>query len=115
MGTTVTVGCKLPHGLILKTGGKSVTINGANSSKIVGGYGLTVVDKDFFDAWKTEFAQFAPLKNYLIFVQEKPAAAEAQAKEQAEVKSGLERLSREKPAKGVKAEAYEGKPKDKDG
>lgn len=111
---SVTVGCKLPHGLIIKTGGKSITLNGANSSKIVGGYGLTQVDKDFFDAWKTEFAQFAPLKNHLIFVQEKPANAEAQAKEQTEVKTGLEPLDPAKPGQGVNAEAYEGKPEGKD-
>jgi len=110
MGTTVTVACKLPHGLIIKTGDKSVTLAGANSSAIIGGYGLTPVDKDFYDAWRKEYANFAPLKNELIFVQESRAKAEGQAKEQAEVKSGLEPLDPTKPASGVKPEAYEGKP-----
>lgn len=110
---TVSVGCKLPHGLIIKTGGKSVALAGANSSAIIGGYGLTEVDKDFYDAWRKEFATFAPLKNELIFVQESRAKAEGRAKEQAEVKSGLEPLDPAKPAAGVKPEAYEGKPADK--
>jgi lipid II:glycine glycyltransferase (peptidoglycan interpeptide bridge formation enzyme) len=110
----VTVGCKLPHGLVIKTGGKSATLAGANSSRIVGGYGLTQVDKDLFDAWRKEYADYAPLKNQLIFVQEKPASAESQAKEQAAVKSGLEPLDISKPVAGVKAEAYEGKPSAED-
>lgn len=106
----ITVGCKLPHGLIIKTGGKAVTLNGANSARIVGGYGLTQVDKDFFEAWKKEFAQFPPLKHGLIFAQEKPASADSQAKEQADIRTGLEPIDPAKPAPGVRPEAYEGKP-----
>lgn len=112
---TITVGCKLPNGLIITCGGKSATLAGANSSRIVGGYGLTAVDKDFFEAWTKEYASFAPLKHGLIFAQEKPASAEAQAKEQAEVKSGLEPLPKDRPGNGLKAENYEGMPADKDG
>lgn len=110
----ITVGCKLPHGLIIRTGGKSVTLAGANSSRIVGGYGLTQVDKALWDAWTTEFAQFPPLKHGLIFAQEKAAAAESQAKEQAEVTTGLEPLDLSKPAPGVQAENFEGKPAETD-
>lgn len=106
----VIVGCKLPHGLIIKSGGKSVTLNGANSSRIIGGYGLTPVDKDFFDAWKAEFASFEPLKSGLIFEQANERSAVSQATEQQEIKSGLEPLDLDKPAAGVKPESYEGKP-----
>lgn len=106
---TITVGCKLPNGIVITTGGKSATLAGANSSRIIGGYGLTAVDKDLFEAWSKEFAQFAPLKHGLIFAQDKPAAAESQAKEQADIKSGLEPLDLSQPASGVEAEAYEGK------
>jgi len=106
----VIVGCKLPHGLIIKTGGKSVTLNGANSSRIIGGYGLTPVDKDFFDAWKAEYATFTPLKDGLIFEQANERSAVSQAKEQEEITSGLEPLALDKPAAGVKADSYEGKP-----
>ena len=106
----VIVGCKLPHGLIIKTGGKSVTLNGANSSRIVGGYGLTSVDKDVFEAWKAEYASFEPLKSGLIFEQANERSAVSQATEQQEIKSGLEPLDLDKPAAGVKPESYEGKP-----
>lgn len=106
----VIVGCKLPHGLIIKTGGKSATLNGANSSRIVGGYGLTPVDKDFFEAWKAEYASFEPLKSGLIFEQANERSAMSQATEQQEIKSGLEPLDLDKPAAGVKPESYEGKP-----
>jgi hypothetical protein len=110
----VIVGCKLPHGLIIKTGGKSAILNGANSSKIIGGYGLTPVDKDFFDAWKAEYATFSPLKDGLIFEQANERSAASQAKEQEEIKSGLEPLDLDKPAPGIKPEAYDGKPADKE-
>lgn len=109
--SNITVACKLPHGLVLTVGGKSVTLAGSNSSRIIGGYGLTSVDKDFFDAWSKEFASFVPLKNGLIFAQDSGAKAEGQAREQADLKSGLEPLDIEKPAKGVYAEAFEGKSK----
>ena len=64
----------------------AATLNGANSSKIIGGYGLTPVDKDFFDAWKTEYATFSPLKDGLIFEQANEKSAVSQAKEQEEKK-----------------------------
>lgn len=38
---TVTVGCKLPNGLIIEVGGQSVELNGANASNIIGGHGIT--------------------------------------------------------------------------
>lgn len=41
MAETVTVGCKLPNGLILEQGAYKVELNGSNSSIVVGGYGLT--------------------------------------------------------------------------
>jgi hypothetical protein len=109
--STVTIGCKLPNGIILRiASGASVTLNGATSSRIVGGYGLTPdVDKGFWEAWKKEYATFEPFKNDLIFVQESVAKAKDQAREQADVKSGLEPLDKDKPAAGVQAENYEGK------
>lgn len=110
--STVTIGCKLPNGIILRVAsGASVTLNGANASRIVGGYGLTPdVDKGFWEAWKKEYATFEPLKNDLIFVQDSASKAEGQAREQADVKSGLEPLNKDQPAAGVQAESYEGKP-----
>ena len=106
---SVTIGCKLPHGLFLTSGDKSVTIAGANSSRIIGGYGLTVVDKDFWDKWSAENHTLILLKNGMVFVQESASKAEGQAKEQAEIKSGFEPIDIEKSSLGVKAEAYQGK------
>lgn len=112
--TTVTVGCKLPHGLIIEVEGKRVKLHGANTSRVVGGYGLTPgVDKDFFDAWLKLSATSVVVKRGLIFAQDNPGKAEGQAKEQAEIRSGLEGLDPEKPAPGIKAEKYEGKKEDK--
>jgi hypothetical protein len=110
---TVTVGCKLPHGLIIDVEGKKVKLNGANTSLVIGGYGLTPVEKDFFDAWLKLSANTVVVKRGLIFAQETQTKARDQAKEQAEVKSGLEGLNPEKPAPGIKPEKYEGKKEDK--
>ena len=97
----LTVACKLPHGLFLTVGAKSVTIAGANSSRIIGGYGLTAVDKDFWDAWVAENHTLVLLKNGMVFVQDSGNKAEGQAKEQAELKSGFEPLDMNKPAAGI--------------
>lgn len=97
----VTVGCKLPNGLHLDVQGKRATLNGANSSRIVGGYGLTQVDKDLWDAWVKAYADSTLVKNHLVFAQGTDASAASKAEEQSEVKSGFERLQ---PGKGVLAE-----------
>lgn len=97
----ITVGCKLPAGVIIKSGNKSVQLNGANSARVIGGYGLTQVDKDFFESWKKEYANYGPLKNGLIFDQASQSSAESQAKEQSVVKSGLEPLNPEKIVPGA--------------
>lgn len=109
--SNVTVGCKIVHGVILAHGGKRVTLAGSKSSRIIGGYGLTDVDQGFWDAWCKANADSALLKANVIFAQDKPSAAAAQAKEQEGVKTGFEPLDPSKPAPGVAAEAYEGKPK----
>ena len=103
MAQQVTIGCKLTTGLIIGIGGKQVTLNGANSSGIVGGYGLTSVDKELADAWFEAYKDFDPVKAGLIFVQDKEANAKAQAKEQTGVKTGTEKLDPNKPAPGIEA------------
>jgi hypothetical protein len=97
----VYVGCKLPNGLIAQVGNTKVLFKGANSSRVVGGYGLTPVDKDFSDAWFKQHKNFHPVKAELIFVQGDVVSAEAQADEQSEVKSGLEGVDPAKPAANV--------------
>ncbi len=100
-GDLVYIGCKLPNGLLLQVGNEAVELAGANSSEIVGGFGITPVSKDFWDAWKAEHASYEPLKRELIFVQGKEADAKAEAKEKKDVK-GIEGVSADKPAPGVK-------------
>lgn len=97
----VIVGCKLPNGLIAQVGNQKVLFAGANSSKIVGGYGLTPVDKDFADAWFKNHKNFHPVKAELIFVQSDRASAEDAAEEREDVKTGLEGVDPTKPVANV--------------
>lgn len=101
---TVTVGCKLPHGLVLELGGNEITVKGANSSAIVGGFGLTEgVPADFFDAWMAKNKDMALVKNELIFAQAKTSEAQAEAKDKAANKSGLEGMGTSDMPADVKA------------
>ncbi len=102
MSEVVTVGCKLPNGLVVDIDGYTVTLNGANASNIVGGYGLTEnVDKAAFEKWLKAHADQPYVKNELIFAQAKTNSAESKAKENAAVKSGLEGLPQNNPAAGI--------------
>jgi hypothetical protein len=98
----VTVGCKLPQGIHLDHAGKRVTLNGYNTSEIIGGHGLTTVDKEFFDAWKAEHKDFEPVKQGLIFAHEKESNTRAEAKEKANNKSGFEGIDPNAPGKDLK-------------
>lgn len=77
-----------------------VTINGwshpqnaAPHAPIHGGYALTHgVDKDFWEKWLSQNKDSDIVVNKLIFAHEKEASAVSEAKEKAEVRSGLERL-----------------------
>lgn len=92
----VTVGCKLPHGLIISaknTEGEivSVTLKGANDARIIGGYGITeFVPKDLWDAWIRKNAKFAAVLNGSVFIHNDLKSAESVAKERRDVMSGFE-------------------------
>ncbi|QWA89611.1 hypothetical protein [Klebsiella michiganensis] len=102
MAETVTVGCKLPNGLILEQGAYKVELNGSNSSLVVGGYGLTEnVDKEAFEAWLEVHADQPYVRKELVFAQAKTSSAQAKAKENASEKTGLEGLDQNKPMEGV--------------
>ncbi|APW68809.1 hypothetical protein LFZ4_09760 [Salmonella enterica subsp. enterica serovar Antsalova str. S01-0511] len=103
MAEMVTVGCKLPNGLMLEVGPKQVQVAGwwNNAVKIVGGYGLTQVEKAFWEAWLAEHCLQPYVKNGVIFAQDKANSAAAQATEQKTVKSGLEPLPQKNPAPGI--------------
>ena len=89
--TTVTVGCKLANGLIIEVGDKKAILNGANSAVLIGGHGITEnVDKELFDAWMAQNKELTFVKAGLLFAHDKATNTAAQAKEQAEVETGLE-------------------------
>ena len=104
-GTSMlSVGCKLPNGLICELGKvgdeeyQSVRLNGANSSNIVGGYGITPVSAAFWDAWVKKHQRLAFVSKRLVFAMTDRDSARDFAQEHAEVKSGFEALD---PMKGM--------------
>ncbi|MCI0311949.1 hypothetical protein E7W35_12745 [Cronobacter sakazakii] len=102
MAETIVVGCKLPNGLVVEQDGYTVTLNGSNSSNVVGGYGLTEgVDKDAFEKWLEVHKNQPYVKNELVFAQAKANRAQSKATENASIKSGLEGLPQDKPAPGI--------------
>lgn len=112
----VTVACKLPHGLHIKLGDTVVTLRGSNSQEAIGGYGFTLVREPFWNDWSAQYRNFQPVKLGLIYALPKGRDARAKAKEQAELKNGLEPLSPDRPIPGIKAvpkaDAIEGDPLD---
>lgn len=102
MAEVVTVGCKLPNGLLIDVDGKVVHLLGANSSNVIGGYGLTEnVDKDYFEKWLKQHANQRYVKGEMVFAQSKTNSAQSKASENASVKTGLEGLPQDKPVEGV--------------
>lgn len=101
--THVVVGCKLPNGLIIGHGGTRVHLNGANSSRIIGGYGMTRVEISFWEAWKKSSVDFEPLKRGVVFVQKDEDAAEEVAEDQKSITSGFEAIDPKRIAPGVEA------------
>ncbi|WP_046901578.1 hypothetical protein [Gluconobacter oxydans] len=100
-GNTVTVACKLPNGLVLKVGESKVILAGSNSSRVIGGYGLTAIPADLWAEWQKAHADTPFIKKNIVFMQTTAAKAEAQAGEQSEVKTGFEGLDPDKPAAGI--------------
>lgn len=93
----VSVGCKLPHGLILELktndGFARHTLKGANAARIVGGYGITEnVPADFMAQWLKKNARHAAVVNGSIFIHSDAKSAEAMAKERQDIATGLEAI-----------------------
>ena len=118
---TVTVACKLPHGMHLETRNKAgdvdqrVTIKGARlkttpagreitrdhetTDDFGRGYGLTPgVPAAFWERWTKANAAYPPYVRGFIFAQSDLDDARAQARELGELKTGLEPLSPDKKA-----------------
>lgn len=95
----ITIGCRLPNGLILELPGKPpVELKGQNSahgdSPIImlseNDCGYTDVDADFWQAWKTAYKGYAPLESNAIFEAKNRTEAKSIAKELKSEKTGLE-------------------------
>lgn len=96
---TYIVGCKLPHGLHLELfapDGKVIEahkINGNNSRRIIGGYGLTDgIPRGFMDEWLERNANHPAVLNQSIFIHTNAKSAESAAKERRKERTGLEAL-----------------------
>lgn len=86
-----------------------VTLNGfahaqnkAPNAPQIEGFAMThSVDKDFWDAWLAQNNTSDIVKNGLIFAHEKTGNTEANAKNNKDVRSGLERLEPTKLPRGL--------------
>lgn len=96
--SVMVVGCKLPHGLILRVKNKDGMIQehqlkGANASRIVGGFGLTEnIPEDFMKRWLQENAKHPAVVNGFVFIHTDTRSAESMAKERRTLSTGLEAI-----------------------
>ena len=118
MAETVVVGCKLPQGLIITIGrrgtpqdkgtrdaqlvidnpGVQLRLFGSYAPGAVEGFGMTPnVDKAAFTGWLKEHADWAPVKNGLVFCEDKMEDAIAHATAFGLVPNGFEPLDFENP------------------
>ncbi len=65
----VTIGCKLPNGLIIEVEGKRVTLNGINRSNIIGAtHCTTEVEEGFWAAWLESHKELGVITSGAVFV-----------------------------------------------
>ena len=104
MANTIKVACKLPNGLIIDHDGHKHELAGANSSQLINGFGITDVDKEFFDKWLEANKAQKIVQNGIVFAVDHASKVEGATKERKGQKSGLEGLDHDKPTQGVKQE-----------
>jgi len=105
---TVLIGCKLPHGIVLKgSAGQDIKLNGVNTSLVAGGFGLTHVDDSEWAYLSAIYEDFDPFKSNAIFTHNtaKVADLKAIAAELSDIKTGFEGIDPTAPAAGLKPEA----------
>ena len=109
--TSVTIGCKLPHGIILDhplDPDKKVELKGKNGSMIVGApYGTTEVDGEFWETWKTVHKDFPALRSGAIFEAANASELTAVAAELEGESTGFEPMAQN--AQGVKPASQDDK------
>jgi hypothetical protein len=87
------IGCRLPNGIYLDVGDKTVKLNGLNSSEIAIPYATTSVDEGFWKEWYEKHGQFPAVLSGAIFVAQNHKELAAKAAEVKKEKTGLERLN----------------------
>lgn len=117
---TVAVGCKIPNGLVLDYNGVNVELKGGrvaldedgrplSDRETPGGFGITEVDADFWEAWKKANEGLCFLKDGTLFAIPELKDAKTMAKELKDTKTGLEPLDRTKsPVANVSADDGKG-------
>lgn len=96
--SVVVIGCRLPSGIVLELNGVKKVLAGQRQtqerSPIIllneDDYGTTIVDAEYWEAWKKEYAGFAPLENGAIFEAKSEQDAKAIHKELKKEKTGHE-------------------------
>ena len=78
-----------------------VRLNGANSGRIVGGYGMTQVDAEFWAEWMKTHKDFPPVKSGAVKAQPTRERAMAQAMDEKDLKTKLEPIDPDKPGEGL--------------
>ncbi len=102
MAEMITIGCKLPHGIVAQVSDTQIHINGANSSQVIGGYGQTVVDKSFYEQWASIYKDAAFFVNELVFIVKDARSFKDAATERQDVATGVEGVNPDKPGLGIK-------------
>ena len=91
------IGCKLPNGLSFHHNGNVVVFNGANSSLLLNGFGMTRdVPADVWEAFKKSFKDQKVMLNGIVFAVTDYASAEDASAERAKQKTGLEQVNAKK-------------------
>lgn len=104
--STITIGCRLPSGIVLDIGDHSAKVElagqrqaQARSSIIIlndDDFGTTEVDAQFWEAFKKRVGpDFAPLKSGAIFEAKSEKEAKAKAKDLKGQKTGHEPISQD--------------------
>ena len=108
-GKTVTVGCKLPHGIVLEHPTNptvKVALKGKHAATIIGAeHSNTEVDVEFWQDWSKANANFPAFKSGAIFVGKSSVDVDAMAKDLKGLNTGFEAMrtdGKDERAGGVK-------------
>lgn len=105
-GKTYVIGCKLPNGIVIRGAGKQFLLNGAATSNVIGGYGITEnVPADIWEDYAKAHAKSPAIVNELIFAQKDAKSARDAANERKGQKTGFEQIKAEDA--GVKEDKEE--------